>query len=159
MSDQPAEPRVNQRTAAKARTRAKVLQAATELFAEPGGYEGATIRKIAKRAGMSTGAVFANFEDKAELYQTIHGHPPVPMAKGAQLLAIVRALALNGRELSTHEPFTGALEKLIDLARGRLAEIWPEGLRSDADGQYVVDPEVALENLAELFAEVPEGDR
>ena len=55
-------PRLNRRQAAKVRTRQKVLEAARQLFAERG-YEPATIRDIAQGAGMSTGAVFANFQD------------------------------------------------------------------------------------------------
>ena len=66
------EPRLNRRQAAKVRTRQKVLDAARTLFAERG-YDPATIRDIAKGAGMSTGAVFANFQDKAELFETIFG--------------------------------------------------------------------------------------
>ncbi len=65
-----AEPRMNRRQVAKVRTRQKVLDAARGLFAERG-YEPATIRDIAKGAGMSTGAVFANFQDKAELFEAV----------------------------------------------------------------------------------------
>ena len=64
------QPRLNRRQAAKVRTRQKVLDAARNLFAERG-YEPATIRDIAKGAGMSTGAVFANFQDKAELFEAV----------------------------------------------------------------------------------------
>jgi len=63
-------PRVNRRQAAKIRTRGKVLDAARTLFAERG-YDPATIRDIARGADMSTGAVFANFQDKAELFETV----------------------------------------------------------------------------------------
>ncbi|QYF86613.1 TetR/AcrR family transcriptional regulator [Brevundimonas sp. PAMC22021] len=62
--------RLNRRQVAKQRTRQKVLDAARGLFAERG-YEPATIRDIAKGAGMSTGAVFANFQDKAELFEAV----------------------------------------------------------------------------------------
>jgi len=58
------------RTLAKQQTRAKVLAAARRLFSEEG-YEGATIRDIAAAAGMSTGAVFANFTDKSDLFREI----------------------------------------------------------------------------------------
>ena len=69
--EQPAEgPRLNRRQAAKVRTRQKVLDAARDLFSERG-YDPATIRDIAKVAGMSTGAVFANFQDKAELFEAV----------------------------------------------------------------------------------------
>jgi AcrR family transcriptional regulator len=46
------------------------LAAARRLFSEEG-YEGATIRDIAAAAGMSTGAVFANFTDKSDLFREI----------------------------------------------------------------------------------------
>ncbi|MBB3890993.1 AcrR family transcriptional regulator [Phenylobacterium haematophilum] len=58
------------RALAKQQTRTKVLAAARRLFSEAG-YEGATIRDIAAEAGMSTGAVFANFTDKSDLFREI----------------------------------------------------------------------------------------
>ena len=58
------------RALAKEQTRLKVLGAARALFSELG-YEGATIRDIAAAAGMSTGAVFANFADKSDLFREI----------------------------------------------------------------------------------------
>jgi AcrR family transcriptional regulator len=47
-----------------------VLQAARSLFMERG-YEAATIRDIAARADLSTGAVFASFSDKADLFKAV----------------------------------------------------------------------------------------
>jgi AcrR family transcriptional regulator len=58
------------RALAKQQTRLKVIAAARRLFSEQG-YEGATIRDIASAAGMSTGAVFANFTDKSDLFREI----------------------------------------------------------------------------------------
>jgi AcrR family transcriptional regulator len=141
MTEQP--PPLNKRQRAKRATRAKVLEAATALFAEDG-YEAATIRAIAKRAGMSTGAFFASFDSKAEAYEEITGHPPVSAEAGAHLLHVVRGFALNGHELKVEEPWVGALERLLVLARGRLAEVWPEGLRSDVNDEFRVTPEEAL---------------
>ena len=62
--------KMTRRALAKQQTREKVLQAARDLFVERG-YEGATIRDIARAAGMSTGAVFASFADKNELFDAI----------------------------------------------------------------------------------------
>jgi len=62
--------RPTQRALAKLRTREKILAAAKALFTERG-YEGATIRDIASGAGMSTGAVFASFTDKSDLFAEI----------------------------------------------------------------------------------------
>jgi AcrR family transcriptional regulator len=64
--------RPTQRALAKLRTREKILAAAKELFTERG-YDGATIRDIASGAGMSTGAVFASFTDKSDLFTEIVG--------------------------------------------------------------------------------------
>ena len=58
------------RALAKLQTRNRVLAAARKLFGEHG-YEGATIRDIAAAAEMSTGAVFANFADKSDLFREI----------------------------------------------------------------------------------------
>ncbi|MDG2519956.1 TetR/AcrR family transcriptional regulator [Caulobacter segnis] len=58
------------RKAQKLATRQKVLKAARELFAEIG-YEDATIRVIAERAGVSIGGVFTTFASKAEVLQHV----------------------------------------------------------------------------------------
>lgn len=63
-------PRPNRRAESKARTRQKVLEAAKRLFMQRG-YEGATMRDMAAEAGLSTGALFANFTDKADLFNEV----------------------------------------------------------------------------------------
>ena len=89
--------KLNRRQAAKLRTRQKVLEAARALFAERG-YEPATIRDIARAAGMSTGAVFANFQDKAELFEAVLGEEmdtaAATLRAGAQVEGAVQARLL-----------------------------------------------------------------
>ncbi|HEY5008883.1 MAG TPA: helix-turn-helix domain-containing protein [Caulobacteraceae bacterium] len=58
---------MTRRALAKQRTRRQLLDAAKRLFNERG-YEAATVREIAAAAGLSTGAVFASFADKADLF-------------------------------------------------------------------------------------------
>ena len=58
------------RALAKERTREKLLASARALFTQRG-YEKATIRDIAAAAGMSTGAVFASFSDKSDLFNEV----------------------------------------------------------------------------------------
>ncbi|HEY2658523.1 MAG TPA: helix-turn-helix domain-containing protein [Caulobacteraceae bacterium] len=65
-SEQP----LTRRAMAKQRTREKLLDAARRLFAERG-YEAATVRDIAAAADLSTGAVFASFSDKADLFTEV----------------------------------------------------------------------------------------
>ncbi|WP_255500532.1 TetR/AcrR family transcriptional regulator [Brevundimonas sp. P7753] len=86
--DERPERRMNKREAAKALTRSKVRNAAEALF-DTVGYDKATIRDIAAKAGMSTGAVFANFKDKLALYVDIKGHKPVTIEQGHELFHVM----------------------------------------------------------------------
>lgn len=109
---EPAEPvRLNLRQKAKAATRQKVLTAAENLF-ETVGYKAATIRQIAKDAGMSTGAVFANFEDKDDLYLTIHGHAALTPEQGLRLAVALRR-AMEFLEGFEEDPFQVGLPDLL----------------------------------------------
>ncbi len=47
-------------------TRRRLLDAASEVFLEKG-YEGTRVAEIARRAGLTTGAIYGNFESKADL--------------------------------------------------------------------------------------------
>jgi AcrR family transcriptional regulator len=58
------------RALAKQRTRQRLLAAARKLISERG-YDAATVRDIAAAADLSTGAVFASFNDKAELFNEV----------------------------------------------------------------------------------------
>lgn len=78
-------PRLNLRQRAKARTADRVLRAARTLFRKDG-FEKATIRAIAAGVGMSTGAIFANYADKAELYRVAMGHDPLSPEAGLRLM-------------------------------------------------------------------------
>src|SRR3954469_11814034 len=46
--------------------RERLLDAAADVFAEQG-YDRARVQDIARRAGLSTGAIYGNFRDKADL--------------------------------------------------------------------------------------------
>lgn len=101
------------RQAQKAVTREKLLGAATTCFRTLG-YERATVRDIANTAGVSTGAVFSQFKDKAGLYKAIHGHAPVPPEVGAGLLNVVRRALASGETLYGFD---------TDMAAGLVARI------------------------------------
>lgn len=47
-------------------TRQRLLDAATEVFLEKG-YEGTRVAEVARRAGLTTGAIYGNFQSKADL--------------------------------------------------------------------------------------------
>ena len=58
------------RTESVARTRARLLDAAEEVFAEHG-FGATTLERIAERAGYTRGAVYANFASKDDLFLAV----------------------------------------------------------------------------------------
>lgn len=110
------------RAIAKQQTRAKVLAAARRLFSEHG-YEGATIRDIAAAAGMSTGAVFANFSDKSDLFREIMSDDMSALAES------MREAAVRGRgvEDALLKMFTAGYafyKTQLPLARAAFSVSW-----------------------------------
>jgi len=131
-------PRLNRRQAAKVRTRQKVLDAARALFAERG-YEPATIRDIAKGAGMSTGAVFANFQDKAELFEAVLSED---LAKLAETLKAASAAetSLRARLLAALTAgYHGSLEQL-PLVQAVVARSWFQPVASEMRTRAAIKP-------------------
>ena len=61
---------VGLRKSQKAATRQRVLAAARELF-DTQGYQGTTIREIARHAGVSVGSVFTTFASKGEILSQV----------------------------------------------------------------------------------------
>jgi AcrR family transcriptional regulator len=61
---------LTRRALAKQQTRERLLAAAKQLVTERG-YDAATVRDIAAAADLSTGAVFASFSDKADLFNEV----------------------------------------------------------------------------------------
>lgn len=67
-TDQPAQAESSKR----ARTRERLLDAATEVFSE-NGFNGASLELICERAGLSRGAFYYNFSSKDELFLAAMG--------------------------------------------------------------------------------------
>jgi AcrR family transcriptional regulator len=61
------------------RTAQRILDAAEALFAERG-YEGASLREIARRAGIQQPGLYNHFESKAALYAAVLDRALTPMA-------------------------------------------------------------------------------
>lgn len=150
----PAASRAAPRTAKARRTRDAILTAAIELLREQG-YERATMRAIAERAGVSVGNAYYYFRSKEELVQAFYARTHVEhLAVALPRLATQRGLrdrllATMSAKLETVEPyhpFAGVL------------------FRSAADPASPLNPfseesrEVRDEAIAH-FAEVVDGAR
>ena len=135
-------PRLNRRQAAKVRTRQKVLDAARTLFAERG-YEPATIRDIAKGAGMSTGAVFANFQDKAELFEAVLSEDLAKLAETLKAAAAAET-ALRARLLAALTAgYHGSLEQL-PLVQAVVARSWFQPVAAEMRTRTAIKPLVMV---------------
>ena len=133
------------RALAKQQTRAKVLAAARELFSTQG-YEGATIRDIAAAAGMSTGAVFANFADKSELFREIMTSD-LDAVLAAMSEAAVRGRTVDDALLKAFSAGYAFYRGQMPLVRAALGLSW-----SCEDGQ-ALRALPAMQDTTELFAE------
>lgn len=78
------------------RTRSALLEAARALIREKG-YERTTLEEVAERAGMTTGAIYGNFRNRAELFVALGQRYWAPIAPrvqpGASLAQVMRAIA------------------------------------------------------------------
>lgn len=110
------------RALAKQQTRLKVLAAARRLFSEQG-YEGATIRDIAAAAGMSTGAVFANFTDKSDLFREIM-HDDMEALTAAMRDAAVRGRNVEDAVLKIFMAGYTFYKTRLQLARAAFSVSW-----------------------------------
>ena len=98
----------------RARTRAALLEAARALIRKKG-YERTTLEEVAKRAGMTTGAIYGNFKNRDELFIALgqtYWAPVVPrVAPGATFAEAMRALA---------RATLAAVQDRVPVAVGRL---------------------------------------
>jgi len=125
------------RALAKQQTRTRVLAAARRLFGEHG-YEGATIRDIAAAADMSTGAVFANFADKSDLFREI------VTADLACIMAAMQAAAAEGGKiedvlLRMYRAGYVIYQGQLPLARAAFSYAWSPVTGFDSDPGHGID--------------------
>jgi AcrR family transcriptional regulator len=133
------------RALAKQQTRVKVLAAARRLFSEQG-YEGATIRDIAAAAGMSTGAVFANFTDKSDLFREIFTNDVIALTE-AMREAGARGRNVEDSLLKMFSAGYSFYKNQLPLARAAFSVSW-----SPEDGPHLRN-HAAVQELQELITE------
>ena len=96
-------------------TRATILQSAKEIFLECG-YQEASMRKIAARAGITPGAIYKHFSGKEEMFGEIFAESGNKlMALSESMLDIAYELKMRGARniftCCTFPLFTAGLEK------------------------------------------------
>jgi AcrR family transcriptional regulator len=136
------------------RTRAAILQSAIELLGEVG-YERATMRAIAERAGVSTGNAYYYFRSKEALVQAFYARthaehltvarPRLAAARGLR----DRLLATMSAKLETIEPYHPFAGVLFRSAADPGSPLNP----------FSEDSRAVREDAIELFREVVVGMR
>jgi AcrR family transcriptional regulator len=135
------------------RTRAALLEAARELVRERG-YEGTTLREVAERAGMTSGAIYGNFRNRDDLFLALgltYWPPIVPryrpdatFAEKMRALAEATLAALPARRQAAGGRLTGMAYALSHEAmRAKVLEVtaasyelgaeWLRSIATDAD--------------------------
>jgi AcrR family transcriptional regulator len=114
------------------RTRTRLLDAAVQVIREKGFYR-TTLEEVAKRAGMTRGAIYGNFKDKDELFLAVvetRWRPVIPIKHGATLKEHLRIIgeAVVGAIPARRAQALGALSLQIyalthDAMRSRIAQL------------------------------------
>ena len=155
----------------RARTRAKLLEAARELVREKG-YARTTLQDVAQRAGMTSGAIYGNFKNRDDLFVALaeaHWAPIRPKIKSDSTFAEkMRALAeatlaaIPDRQQAAVGRLTGMAYALThDELRARVREITAQSyaagaswLRSVADERELPMP---ADHLVRVLHAIMEG--
>ena len=102
----------------RGRTRATLLEAARALIREKG-YAHTTLEAVARRAGMTTGAIYGNFKNRDELFIALgqtYWAPVTPRVKpGATFAEVMHAMA-EATLAAIPERTTAAVGRLTGLA-------------------------------------------
>jgi AcrR family transcriptional regulator len=120
----------NRRALSKARTRQKVLAAARTLFNERG-YETSTVRDIARKAGMSTGAVFANFQDKSDLFEAVEMEDLERLAEAMRSIAARSGGSVDAKLLEVLSEGYVYYADTLPLAQAIVAQSWLRPLSAE----------------------------
>jgi AcrR family transcriptional regulator len=156
----PGEPKFRRRPADRP---AEILAAALEVFAERG-FQAARLEEVAKRAGVSKGALYLYFETKADLFRAVVTDAISPNLERVKMMAaaavpfeqaVRMGVGMLARHVVTDRRITGVVKLVIAESRNHpeLATIWHE---------TVVQPGITLMSgliaAAQARGEVRPGD-
>lgn len=149
-------------TRSRENTRARLLEAAAQVFAEDG-LDGATVEAVCERAGFTRGAFYSNFESKDELFLELAG------SVGTERLRDVRerveALAASGALAADIHP-TSLVRQVMDTGKDDrlgvllLSEIRIHALRDAAFGRaYLAQEQEMIAGIARIISDIVASEK
>ncbi|HKP78342.1 MAG TPA: helix-turn-helix domain-containing protein [Phenylobacterium sp.] len=122
----------------------EIVQAALAVFAEKG-FAAARLEEIARRAGVSKGAVYLYFETKEDIFRAVVGQAIAPNVGAFKAMAaahpgpladLLRGVTGHIATVVSHTPLGGVLKMVVGEARNfpELARVWHDELVSQALG-------------------------
>jgi AcrR family transcriptional regulator len=169
-SEKRGSPRGRPKGDKRERTRAALLEAARALVRERG-YERTTLEKVAKRVGMTTGAIYGNFRNRDELFIALGQAywPPIKpkIAPGSTFAEAMHAFA-KATLAAVDERTPVAVGRLTGLAyalkktelRSRVVEVTRDSYAFGAEWLRAFDPAelpMAPETLVRVIHALIEG--
>ncbi len=147
----------------KAERPAEIVRAAMAVFAEKG-FAAAKLDEIARRAGVSKGALYLYFETKEDLFHAVVGQMVAPNLAQVKAMAaahpgpfsdLIRGLAGHVTNMVQTTPIGGVVKMVIGEARNfpELARVWHDDLVSQA-----IEAVGAAIEAAQARGEVKPGD-
>lgn len=100
-------------TRSRENTRARLLEAAYEVFAEVG-LDAASVEDICERAGFTRGAFYSNFESKDQLFLELAGR--VARGRVAEVQARVESLQAAGAFESVRTDPLALIDRVLDVS-------------------------------------------
>jgi len=128
----------------KADRPAEIVQAALAVFAEKG-FAAAKLEDIARRAGVSKGAIYLYFETKEDIFRAVVHQAIAPnigavkamaAAHPGPLAGLLRSVTAHIANVVSHTPLGGVLKMVVGEARNfpEIARVWHDELVSQALG-------------------------
>lgn len=143
-------------TRSRENTRARLLDAAAQVFAKIG-LEGATVEAVCERAGFTRGAFYSNFESKDELFLTLAA------SVGEARLEVVRervSTLVGDGAIDGCDPVE-LVQQIMDsgpddrLGVMMMSEIRIRALRDPAFGAaYLAQEDEMVRGIAEMIEEI-----
>lgn len=144
-------------TRSRENTRARLLEAAAQVFAEVG-LEGATVEAVCERAGFTRGAFYSNFESKDELFLMLAGS--VAEVRVSAVRARVAELAVSGALADGCDPVE-LVQQVMDsggddrLGVMMMSEIRIRALRDPSFGAaYLAQEREMVSSIAEIITDI-----